>query len=50
MHGCEGNALLCKATKKLVLWTNKSVFLENKVEIGKVNDVLGPVADFVFST
>lgn len=50
IHSSEENMLLCKATTSSVPWTNKSVFLENKAEIGKVDDVLGPITDFVFFT
>jgi hypothetical protein len=47
MHSAEDNQLLCKATAARVPWYRKMVYLENKAEVGTVDEVLGPVADFV---
>ena len=47
VHCSEENQLLCKATIDRVPWFSKAVYLENKAEIGKVDEVLGPVTDFV---
>ena len=47
IHSSEENQLLCKATIERVPWFSKAVYLESKAEIGKVDEVLGPVADFV---
>jgi H/ACA ribonucleoprotein complex subunit 1 len=49
MHGSEENQLLCKATASRVPWYSKMVYLENKAEVGTVDEVLGPVSDFVRS-
>ena len=47
MHSAEDNQLLCKATAARVPWYRKMVYLENKAEVGTVDEVLGPVAEFV---
>ena len=47
IHSSEDNQLLCKATIDRVPWFSKAVYLENKAEIGKVDEILGPVTDFV---
>jgi H/ACA ribonucleoprotein complex subunit 1 len=47
LHSSEENQLLCKASVDQVPWFSKTVYLENKAEVGKVDEVLGPVTDFV---
>jgi H/ACA ribonucleoprotein complex subunit 1 len=47
IHSSEGNQLLCKCTVGQVPWFSKSVYLESRAEIGTVDEVLGPVSDFV---
>ena len=47
MHSSEDNQLLCKATASRVPWYSKMAYLENKAEVGTVDEVLGPVSDFV---
>lgn len=46
LHPCEGD-LVCKCTNEKVPYFNAPVFLENKSQIGKVDDVFGPMNDFV---
>lgn len=46
---CENNEIICKNTYGSMLPLTKEVYLENKEEIGKVNKVLGPISDFMFS-
>ena len=47
IHSSEANQLLCKCTITQVPWYSKAVYLETKAEIGKVDEILGPVTDFV---
>ena len=49
MHSCEGNQLLCKATVQKVPWFSKPVSLEGGGEIGRVDEILGPVTGHMFS-
>eukprot|EP00117_Sycon_ciliatum_P004441 scpid97158/ scgid8814/ H/ACA ribonucleoprotein complex subunit 1; Nucleolar protein family A member 1; snoRNP protein GAR1 len=48
MHPCEGE-LVCKCTNEKVPYFNAPVFLENKSQIGKVDEIFGPMNDFYFS-
>ena len=48
MHPCEGE-LVCKCTNEKVPYFNAPVFLENKSQIGKVDEIFGPMNDFVSS-
>lgn len=45
-HPCE-NQLVCKATNDMVPHFNAGVFLENKKQIGKVDEILGPMKEYV---
>lgn len=47
IHSSEDNQLLCKSTSEKVPWSTKMTYLENKAEVGTVDEVLGPVSDFV---
>ncbi|KAJ4462014.1 putative H/ACA ribonucleoprotein complex subunit 1 [Paratrimastix pyriformis] len=47
-HECEGD-LVCKATTDKVPYFNAFIFLENKSQIGKVDEVLGPFNELYFS-
>ena len=46
MHACEGD-LVCKATNDKVPFTNAFIFNEQKAQIGKVDEVLGPMTEVV---
>ncbi len=46
MHPCEGD-LVCKSTHEMVPYFNAPVFLENKEQIGKVDDIFGPLTERV---
>ena len=48
IHPCEGD-LVCKCTNEKVPYFNAPVFLENKSQIGKVDEIFGPMNDFVSS-
>lgn len=46
LHTCEGD-LVCKCTNEKIPYFNAPVYLENKSQIGKVDDIFGPMTDFV---
>ena len=46
MHPSEDDLVL-KATVNGVPYFNAGVFLENKQQVGKVDDIFGPVNDYV---
>lgn len=48
LHTCEGD-LVCKCTNEKIPYFNAPVYLENKSQIGKVDDIFGPMTDFVSS-
>merc|ERR1719235_3117404 len=48
MHVCE-NEVICKCTNERVPHFNARIFLENKEEIGKVDEIFGPINSFYFS-
>lgn len=50
LHCSEDNQLLCKSTSEKVPWSTKMTYLENKAEVGTVDEVLGPVSNFVRAT
>lgn len=46
VHPCEGE-MVCKSTIDKVPYFNAPVYLENKTMIGKVDEILGPINEFV---
>ncbi|EWC74894.1 hypothetical protein C923_04416 [Plasmodium falciparum UGT5.1] len=46
---CENDLLLKNELENLVPYFNGRIFLENKEEIGKVDEILGPINEFYFS-
>ena len=48
MHPCEDDIVI-KASQENVPYFNAPIFLENKQQIGKVDDVLGPIKEYVSS-
>ena len=46
MHPCE-DEVVCKCTNEKVPYFNAPVYLENKQQIGKVDEIFGPIRDFV---
>ena len=46
MHTCQ-NDLVCKATNEKVPYFNAPIYLENKSQIGKVDEIFGPMNEFV---
>eukprot|EP00449_Zooxanthella_nutricula_P033390 CAMPEP_0198491604 /NCGR_PEP_ID=MMETSP1462-20131121/2894_1 /TAXON_ID=1333877 /ORGANISM="Brandtodinium nutriculum, Strain RCC3387" /LENGTH=155 /DNA_ID=CAMNT_0044220213 /DNA_START=63 /DNA_END=527 /DNA_ORIENTATION=- len=48
VHPCE-DELVCKCTNERVPHFNARIFLDNKEEIGKVDEIFGPINSFYFS-
>ncbi|CXJ11928.1 H/ACA ribonucleoprotein complex subunit 1, putative [Plasmodium berghei] len=46
---CENDLVIKNSLENLVPYFNGRIFLENKEEIGKVEEVLGPINEFYFS-
>ncbi|KAJ2861437.1 H/ACA snoRNP pseudouridylase subunit [Coemansia asiatica] len=48
MHACEGE-MVCKSTNEKIPYFNAPIFLENKTQIGKVDEILGPINEVYFT-
>jgi rRNA 2'-O-methyltransferase fibrillarin len=48
MHTAEAD-IVCKSTNEQVPYFNAPIFLENKSQIGKVDDIFGPINDRYFT-
>lgn len=46
MHACEGD-MICKGTHEKVPYFNAPIYLENKTQIGRVDEILGPINQMV---
>ena len=46
MHSCQ-NDLVCKGTNAKIPYFNAPIFLENKSQIGKIDEIFGPMNEFV---
>ena len=49
MHACEEYIIIKNHIKDKVPIFNRPLYLENKSKIGVIDDVFGPIADFMFS-
>jgi len=47
-HSCE-NQLVCKASNDMIPYFNAGIFLENKQQVGKVDEIFGPMKQYWFS-
>ncbi|KAJ7298409.1 hypothetical protein O6H91_Y000500 [Diphasiastrum complanatum] len=47
-HACEGEAVV-KLTNEKIPYFNAPIFLENKTQIGKVEEIFGPINEAYFS-
>ncbi|KAF1744300.1 hypothetical protein MXB_4669 [Myxobolus squamalis] len=47
IHSCEGDIVVHASINKIPYF-NASIFLENKVAIGKVDEIFGAINDYVF--
>ncbi len=48
LHACE-DQMVCKCTNAKVPYFNGRIFLDNKAQIGQVDEILGPINDYMFS-
>ncbi|KAL9058622.1 MAG: hypothetical protein Q9162_001629 [Coniocarpon cinnabarinum] len=48
MHACESE-LVCASTNPKVPYFNAPVYLENKTAIGKIDEILGPINNVMFT-
>lgn len=48
MHACEGD-MVCKSTNPKIPYFNAPIYLENKTQIGKVDEILGPLNEVYFT-
>lgn len=46
MHPCEGD-LVCRATQETVPYFNAPVYLDNKQQVGKVDEIFGHTRGYV---
>lgn len=47
-HSCEGEAV-CKLTNAMIPYFNAPIYLDNKTQIGKVEEVFGPINSVYFT-
>lgn len=48
LHACEGDAVT-KLTNEKIPFFNAPIFLQNKTQIGKVDEIFGPINEAVSS-
>lgn len=48
VHECEGE-MVCRSTNAKIPYFNAPVYLENKTQIGKVEEILGPINEVYFT-
>ncbi|MBA0764157.1 hypothetical protein Gotri_013525, partial [Gossypium trilobum] len=48
VHACEGDAVT-KLTNEKIPYFNANVYLQNKTQIGKVDEIFGPINESYFS-
>ncbi|KAI8978033.1 Gar1/Naf1 RNA binding region-domain-containing protein [Pilobolus umbonatus] len=48
LHACEGE-MVCKSINPKIPYFNAPIFLENKSQIGKVDEILGPINEVYFT-
>ncbi|KAA8911429.1 hypothetical protein TRICI_003825 [Trichomonascus ciferrii] len=48
LHPCEGD-IVCKSINTKIPYFNAPIYLENKSQIGKVDEILGPMNDVYFT-
>lgn len=49
MHPCEDMIVIKSTNKDTVPFFNAPIFLENKQQVGKVDEIFGPIRDYFFS-
>lgn len=48
MHPCEGD-IVCRSINTKIPYFNAPIYLENKTQIGKVDEILGPLNEVFFT-
>ena len=48
LHSCEGE-MVCKSINVKIPYFNAPIYLENKKQIGKVDEILGPLNEVFFT-
>ncbi|XP_043690795.1 putative H/ACA ribonucleoprotein complex subunit 1-like protein 1 isoform X2 [Telopea speciosissima] len=48
LHACEGDAVT-KLTNEKIPYFNAPIYLQNKTQIGKVDEIFGPINESLFS-
>ncbi|KAJ6162925.1 Translation elongation/initiation factor/Ribosomal beta-barrel [Penicillium chrysogenum] len=48
MHSCEGE-MVCESVNPKIPYFNAPIYLENKTQIGKVDEILGPINQVYFT-
>ncbi|ESX00210.1 hypothetical protein KL919_005087 [Ogataea angusta] len=48
VHACEGD-IVCKSINEKIPYFNAPIFLENKTQVGKVDEILGPLNEVFFT-
>lgn len=48
LHAAE-DQMICKCTNEKVPYFNGRIFLENKAQIGQVDEILGPINSYMFT-
>ncbi|KAG5459017.1 MAG: Gar1/Naf1 RNA binding region-domain-containing protein [Olpidium bornovanus] len=48
LHSCEGD-MVCRSTNAKIPYFNAPIYLENKSQIGKVEEILGPMNEVYFT-
>ncbi|EPX72357.1 snoRNP pseudouridylase complex protein Gar1 [Schizosaccharomyces octosporus yFS286] len=48
MHDCEGD-MVCQSTNPKIPYFNAPIYLENKSQIGKIDEILGPMNQVYFT-
>ncbi len=49
LHACEGDIVCRSINVKKVPYFNAPIYLENKTQVGKVDEILGPLNDMYFT-
>lgn len=48
MHSCEGD-IMCRSINVKIPYFNAPIYLENKTQVGKVDEILGPLNEVFFT-
>ena len=48
LHPCEG-AIVCRSINTKIPYFNAPIYLENKTQVGKVDEILGPLNEVFFT-